>query len=208
MYITQAELEAYLWIEFEEWDTTPDILINWVEGAVNSYIGAENWILAQNYEEKIDVRSIILNADWYNVYLKHWPINNNSDNPITVNGEEVDMNNNPRFIARKRQLVIKDLEAYRNKDNPKENWNWLKIGYNAWYWEYDEATQSYTGIPEDIKLVCLFLCATIFLTRQFVGMTNYRLWDESISLWSQRFIYWSPMVAETLKKYRKIYIAY
>jgi len=208
MYITQAELEAYLWIEFEEWDTTPDILINWVEGAVNSYIGAENWILAQNYEEKIDVRSIILNADWYNVYLKHWPINNNSDNPITVNGEEVDMNNNPRFIARKRQLVIKDLEAYKNKDNPKENWNWLKIGYNAWYWEYDEATQSYTGIPEDIKLVCLFLCATIFLTRQFVGMTNYRLWDESISLWSQRFIYWSPMVAETLKKYRKIYIAY
>lgn len=208
MYITQAELEAYLWIEFEEWDTTPDILINWVEGAVNSYIGAENWILAQNYEEKIDVRSIILNADWYNVYLKHWPINNNSDNPITVNGEEVDMNNNPRFIARKRQLVIKDLEAYRNKDNPKENWNWLKIGYNAWYWEYDEATQTYTGIPEDIKLVCLFLCATIFLTRQFVGMTNYRLWDESISLWSQRFIYWSPMVSETLKKYRKVYIAY
>ena len=208
MYITQAELEAYLWIEFEEWDTTPDILINWVEGAVNSYIGAENWILAQNYEEKIDVRSIILNADWYNVYLKHWPINNNSDNPITVNGEEVDNNNNPRFIARKRQLVIKDLEAYRNKDNPKENWNWLKIGYNAWYWEYDKATQSYTGIPEDIKLVCLFLCATVFLTRQFVGMTNYRLWDESISLWSQRFIYWSPMVSETLKKYRKIYIAY
>lgn len=208
MYITQAELEAYLWIEFEEWDTTPDILINGVEGAVNSYIGAENWILAQDYEEKIDVRSIILNADWYNVYLKHWPINNNSDNPITVNGEEVDNNNNPRFIARGRQLVIKNLEAYRNQDNPKENWNWLKIGYNAWYWEYDEATQSYTGIPEDIKLVCLFLCATVFLTRQFVGMTNYRLWDESISLWSQRFIYWSPMVSETLKKYRKVYIAY
>lgn len=208
MYITQAELEAYLWIEFEEWDTTPDILINWVEGAVNSYIGAENWILAQDYEERIDVRSIILNADWYNVYLKHWPINNNSDNPITVNGEEVDNNNNPRFIARGRQLIIKNLEAYRNQDNPKENWNWLKIGYNAWYWEYDEATQSYTGIPEDIKLVCLFLCATVFLTRQFVGMTNYRLWDESISLWSQRFIYWSPMVSETLKKYRKVYIAY
>ena len=208
MYITQAELEAYLWIEFEEWDTTPDILINGVEGAVNSYIGAENWILAQDYEERIDVRSIILNADWYNVYLKHWPVNNNYDNPITVNNEVVDNNNNPRFIARGRQLIIKNLEAYKNENNPKDNWNWLKIGYNAWYWEYDEATQTYTGIPEDIKLVCLFLCATIFLTRQFVGMTNYRLWDESISLWTQRFMYWSPMVSETLKKYRKVYIAY
>ena len=208
MYITQAELEAYLWIEFEEWDTTPDILINGVEGAVNSYIGAENWILAQDYEERIDVRSIILNADWYNVYLKHWPVNNNYDNPITVNNEVVDNNNNPRFIARGRQLIIKDLECYKNQNNPKENWNWLKIGYTAWYWEYDEATQTYTGIPEDIKLVCLFLCATIFLTRQFVGMTNYRLWDESISLWTQRFMYWSPIVSETLKKYRKVYIAY
>lgn len=208
MYITQAELEAYLWIEFEEWDTTPDILINGVESAVNSYIGAENWILAQDYEERIDVRSIILNADWYNVYLKHWPVNNNYDNPITVNNEVVDNNNNPRFIARGRQLIIKNLEAYKNENNPKDNWNWLKIGYNAWYWEYDETTQTYTGIPEDIKLVCLFLCATIFLTRQFVGMTNYRLWDESISLWTQRFMYWSPMVSETLKKYRKVYIAY
>lgn len=208
MYITQEEFENFLGIEFEEWDTTPDILINGVESAVNSYIGAENWILVQDYEEKIDVRSVILNADWYNVYLKHWPVLNTTDNPITVNDEAVDNNNNPRFITRGRQLVIKDLECYKNQNNSKENWNWLKIGYTAWYWEYDEATQTYTGIPEDIKLVCLFLCATIFLTRQFVGMTNYRLWDESISLWTQRFMYWSPMVSETLKKYRKVYIAY
>jgi hypothetical protein len=39
-------------------------------------------------------------------------------------------------------------------------------------------------------------------------MTNYRLWDESLSIWKQRFIYDSPFVTETLKKYRKIYIAY
>lgn len=210
MYITKTEFENYLWIEFEEWDTTPDIIINGVEQAVNSYIGAnwELWILKQEYEEEIDVRSIILNADWYNVYLKHWPINNNYENPISINYEEVDGNENPRFITRGRQLIIKDLECYKNQNNPKETWNWLKIGYTAWYWDYDETTQTWTNIPEDIKMVCLFLSATIFLTRQFVGMTNYRLWDESISLWTQRFIYWSPMVAETLKKYRKIYIAY
>ena len=208
MYITQKEFENFLGIEFEEWDTTPDILINWVESAVNSYIGAENWILVQDYEEKIDVRSVILNADWYNVYLKHWPVNNNYENPITVNGEEVDNNSNPRFITRWRQLIIKDLECYKNQNNPKENWNWLKIGYNAWYWEYDEATQTYTGIPEDIKLACLYLCSIVFITRQYSWMTNYRLWDESISIWRKNFILDTPIVSETLKKYRKIYIAY
>ena len=208
MYITQKEFENFLGIEFEEWDTTPDILINWVESAVNSYIGAENWILVQDYEEKIDVRSVILNADWYNVYLKHWPVNNNYENPITVNGEEVDNDSNPRFITRWRQLIIKDLECYRNQNNPKENRNWLKIGYNAWYWEYDEATQTYTGIPEDIKLACLYLCSIVFITRQYSWMTNYRLWDESISIWRKNFILDTPIVSETLKKYRKIYIAY
>jgi len=208
MYITQKEFENFLGIEFEEWDTTPDILINGVESAVNSYIGAENWILVQDYEEKIDVRSVILNADWYNVYLKHWPVQNTADNPITVNGEEVDNNNNPRFITRGRQLIIKDLECYKNQNNPKENWNWLKIGYTAWYWEYDKATQTYTGIPEDIKLACLYLCSIVFITRQYSWMTNYRLWDESISIWRKNFILDTPIVSETLKKYRKIYIAY
>ena len=208
MYITQEEFENFLGIEFEEWDTTPDILINGVESAVNSYIGAENWILVQDYEEKIDVRSVILNADWYNVYLKHWPVLNTTDNPITVNDEAVDNNNNPRFITRGRQLVIKDLECYKNQNNSKENWNWLKIGYTAWYWEYDEATQTYTGIPEDIKLACLYLCAIVFITRQYSWMTNYRLWDESISIWRKNFILDTPIVSETLKKYRKIYIAY
>ena len=208
MYITQEEFENFLGIEFEEWDTTPDILINGVESAVNSYIGAENWILVQDYEEKIDVRSVILNADWYNVYLKHWPVQNTADNPITVNDEEVDNNSNPRFITRWRQLVIKDLECYKNQNNPKENWNWLKIGYTAWYWEYDKATQTYTGIPEDIKLACLYLCSIVFITRQYSWMTNYRLWDESISIWRKNFILDTPIVSETLKKYRKIYIAY
>lgn len=208
MYITQEEFENFLGIEFEEWDTTPDILINGVESAVNSYIGAENWILAQDYEEKIDVRSVILNADWYNVYLKHWPILNTADNPITVNDEAVDINNNPRFIIRWRQLIIKDLECYKNQNNPKENWNWLKIGYTAWYWEYDEQTQTWTGIPEDIKLACLYLCSIVFITRQYSWMTNYRLWDESISIWRKNFILDTPIVSETLKKYRKIYIAY
>lgn len=210
MYITKAEFEKYLWIEFEEWDTTPDIIINGVEQAVNSYIGADwpNGILATDYDEKIDVRSVILNEDWYNVYLKHKPVANNLDNPISINWVEIDNDENPWFITRERQLIIKNLECYRNENNPKENWNWFRVNYTAWFWEYDEQTQKRTGIPEDIKMVCLFLSATIFLTRQFVGMTNYRLWDESISLWTQRFIYWSPMVAETLKKYRKIYIAY
>jgi len=210
MYITKAEFENYLWIEFEQWDTTPDIIINGVEQAVNSYIGADwpNWILTTEYRELIDVRSVILNADWYNVYLKHWPIRNNLEDPIKVNDTEVDNSETPRAIVRWRQLLIKDLECYKNPDNNRENWNWLSITYTAWYWDYDEQTQKWTNIPEDIKMVCLFLSATIFLTRQFVGMTNYRLWDESISLWTQRFIYWSPMVSETLKKYRKIYIAY
>ena len=208
MYITQEEFENFLGIEFEEWDTTPDILINGVESAVNSYIGAENWILTQDYEEKIDVRSVILNADWYNVYLKHWPILNTADNPITVNDEAVDINDNPRFIIRGRQLIIKDLECYKNQNNPKENWNWLKIGYTAWYWEYDEQTQTWTNIPEDIKLACLYLCSIVFITRQYSWMTNYRLWDESISIWRKNFILDTPIVSETLKKYRKIYIAY
>ena len=208
MYITQEEFENFLGIKFEEWDTTPDILINGVESAVNSYIGAENWILAQDYEEKIDVRSVILNADWYNVYLKHWPVLNTADNPITVNNEEVDNNDNPRFITRWRQLIIKDLECYKNQNNPKENWNWLKIGYTAWYWEYDEQTQTRTNIPEDIKLACLYLCSIVFITRQYSWMTNYRLWDESISIWRKNFILDTPIVSETLKKYRKIYIAY
>jgi len=208
MYITQSELEAYLWIEFEEWDTTPDILIKWVESAVNSYIGAENWILAQDYEERIDVRNVILNEDWYNVYLKHWPVSNNAENPITINDDEVDNTTNPRFIARGRQLVIKHLECYKNPNNPKENWNWFKVGYIAWYWERDEETQTYTNIPEDIKLVCLFLCSVIWITKDYVGMTNYRLWDESISIWRKNYIYDTPIVSETLAKYRKVYIAY
>ena len=210
MYITKSDLEAYLWIEFEEWDTTPETLINGVESAVNSYLGADwpNWILTTDYEEKIDVRSIILNADWYNVYLKHWPVSNNSGNPITINDEAIDNNNNPWFIARGRQLIIKNLEAYKNQNNPKETRNWLKIGYTAWYWERDEQTQTYINIPDDIKIVCLFLCSIIWLTRNFRGMTNYRLWDESISIWTQRFIYDSPIVKETLAKYKKIYIAY
>lgn len=210
MYITKAEFENYLWIEFEEWDTTPDIIINGVEQAVNSYIGAnwELWILKQEYEEEIDVRSIILNADWYNVYLKHWPVDTSVD--IEINGVNIADNRqeNPFVLVRWRQLIIKDLDCIHNPNNPAQKRNRVVVNYTAWYWDYDETTQKWTNIPEDIKMVCLFLSATIFLTRQFVGMTNYRLWDESISLWTQRFIYWSPMVAETLKKYRKIYIAY
>ena len=217
MYITKAEFENYLWIEFEEWDTTPDIIINGVEQAVNSYIGAdwELWILKQEYEEEIDIRSIILNADWYNIYLKHWPVATREKfpwwivrNPIFINWEELIPNQDVWWVVRWRQLIVKDLDCIHNPNNPKDRRNRIVVKYTAWYWDYDETTQTWTNIPEDIKMVCLFLSATIFLTRQFVGMTNYRLWDESISLWSQRFIYWSPMVAETLKKYRKIYIAY
>lgn len=208
MYITQSELEAYLWIEFEEWDTTPDILIKWVESAVNSYIGAEKWILVQDYEEKIDIRSVILNEDWYNVYLKHWPVSNTAWTPIAINEQDVDNTTNPRFIVRGRQLVIKHLECYKNQNNPKETRNWFKINYTAWYWERDEQTQTYINIPEDIKLVCLFLCSVIWITKDYVGMTNYRLWDESISIWRKNYIYDTPIVSETLAKYRKVYIAY
>ena len=210
MYITQEELEAYLWIEFEEWDTTPLTLIDWVESAVNSYIGADwpNGILATDYDEKIDVRSVILNEDWYNVYLKHKPVANNLDNPISINWVEIDNDENPWFIARGRQLIIKDLECYKNGNNPKEKWNWFRVNYTAWYWEYDEQTQKRTGIPEDIKLVCLFLCSVIWITKDYVWMTNYRLWDESISIWRKNYIYDTPFVKETLAKYRKVYIAY
>lgn len=195
MYITKSEFEAYLWIQFEEEDTTPDILIGWVESAVNSYIGAENWILKQEYEEKIDVRSLILNEDWYNIYLKYKPIDTEAD--ITINGVKLD-ENTPYMLVRWRQLVVKNLEAIKEETSPFTTRNRIKVGYTAWYEE----------VPKDIKTVCLFLCSVIWLTRNFRGMTNYRLWDESISIWTQRYIYDSPIVRETLAKYRKIYIAY
>lgn len=195
MYISVEELQAYLWIEFED-ESVAQTLIDGVESAINSYIGAEDWILKKEYEEKVDTRGIILNEDWYNVYLKHWPID--EAQWLKINDETIDSSENPYMIVRGRQVVIKDLDCIHNANNPKEKWNWLKVKYTAWY----------SPVPADIKNVCLFLCATIFLTRQFVWMTNYRLWDESISIWTQRFIYGSPMVTETLKKYRKIYIAY
>ena len=210
MYITQQELENYLGIEFEEWDTTPDILINSIENAVNFYIGADwpNWILTTEYRELVDVRGVILNENWYNVYLKHWPVSNNYDNPILINDSSVDNNENPRVIVRGRQLMIKDLSAWVDENNIKDTWNWLTITYTAWYWTYDEQTHKRSWIPDDIKQVCLFLCATIRLTRSFTGMTNYRLWDESISIWKQRFAYDSPFVKETLAKYKRIYLPY
>lgn len=210
MYITKEEFEAYLWIQFEEWDTTPNTLISGVESAVNSYIGADwpNWILKTEYIEDIDLRSVIVNADWYNIYLKHWPIDKTQDIYINDMNTAIDYNTNPFLIQRGRQIIIKNLDVLHNNENPIDKWNWLRVKYTAWYWERNEETQSWVWIPDDIKQVCLFLCATIWLTRNFTGMTNYRLWDESISLWKQRFIYDSPFVSETLKKYRKIYIAY
>ena len=205
MYITVEELQSYLWIEFED-ESIALTLINWVESAVNSYIGAENWILKQEYEEMIDIRSIFVNEDWYNVYLKHWPVD--IEEWLSINWEVIDNTENPYMIIRGRQFIIKDLDCILNRDNPKERWNWIKVKYTAWYWEYDEETQTRTNIPDDIKVVCLFLCSVIWITRQYTWMTNYRLWDESISLWRRNFIYETPIVSETLKKYRKIYIAY
>ena len=208
MYITKSDLEAYLWIQFEEWDTTPDTLIGWVESAVNSYIWAnwENWILVSDYEEKIDVRSIILNEDWYNIYLSNSPVV--EDNQITINWTTLSYEENPYQIVRWRQLIVKKLEAIRDETSPFTTRNRITVGYRAWYWTRDEETKSYTNIPEDIKLVCLYVCSVLRITKDYVGMTNYRLWDESISLWRRNYLYWNPIVSETLKKYRKIYIAY
>ena len=209
MYITQSELEAYLGIQFD-WNYVAQTLIDWVESAVNSYIGADwpNWILKTEYTEDIDIRNVILNEDWYNIYVKHWPIDTTKDIYINDMENKVVYNDNPYLIQRWRQIIIKDLDTLLNKDNPKDRWNWFKVKYTAWYWERDEQIQKFINIPWDIQEVCLFLCSVIWITKDYVGMTNYRLWDESISLWRKNFIYDNPIVKETLAKYRKVYIAY
>lgn len=188
MYATVEDLQRYLWMKFD-WDTTSLIqtIIDWVENAINTFIWVDS-ILASDYVEKIDKRSIILTPNWYNIYLKNKPVNEIK----TINWKDFTGELwKDYMIIRDRQLILKNMEFMPNFD-------FLEIWYNSWHKE----------VPSDIRTVVVFLTATLRITRNYTWMTNYRLWDESISIWTQRFMYGSPMVSDILRKYKKLYLAY
>lgn len=164
-YSTLAQFKDYLWIV--QTDTSKDSVLTEILNAsyskLNHICGVESfnkWA----YTQMIEKRWIFDTARGLEFYLKNKPVI--SIDKINGSSESL-VKWTDYLIIYERRAVFKKLEL--------DNWWFLNVEYTAWF----------QTIPDDLKLLEMMLWSGIYQEEGNEGVSEYKLWDETIKFWSK-----------------------
>jgi len=199
-YATLAQVKDYLWIT----DTSNDSLIQHLLNSSYYLLNKLIWVTTLNgwsVTEELNLGDIYkwVWYYWFNIYLKNKPVS-----AITkINWTAYTwVKWTDYMITYDRKLTIKDLDNYI----VSLNFDVFEIEYTAWYNRDDSWVDT---LPDDIKLMQMMLVSWLYNKKGNEWIHQYRLWDESISFWSQNNMGADDMYFSfktMLDKYKSFYL--
>lgn len=178
MYVTLAEFKDYIGVSWNESDSTLTSILKSAEELLNKLCGVTTFDQTED-EELVDLRKVYTNYNGLNMYLTNKPV----QSILQVNGENYNgVYGVDYIIVQDRKVMFKNLTV-------NDNFGFMKIKYK---WGYDRQAQVWDAtvdqLPEDIKQMVKMLASGMWLKKDYQGVSQYRLWDESISfgtVWEQ-----------------------
>ena len=173
MYASLTLLKDYLWISGNDQDVLLTSFLESAEEIINKLCGVDTFDLT-TWEELIDLRKVYTNQYGLNVIFKNKPVS-------AIN--EIDWESyswvlgTDYIIVDQRKAIIKNLSV-------NDNFWYRKVKYTRGYNRArTEGQQTIDDLPEDIKQMELMLAWGMYTTKDYQGVTSYKLGDESISFW-------------------------
>lgn len=188
MYSTLAQFKQYLWIDST--DTSQDTLLTQILNSANLKLNNLCWVDSfelWTYTQTIEARWIYESIRWLEFFLKNKPV------------QSIDKMNwvNYEWTKWTDYLVIYDRRIITKKVSLND-WNMLEIEYTAWYDRNLQVEWSQTPIdtlPDDLKLlemmIACWLLPDSLKSQCMIGISEYKLWDETIRFWSKTSSNWA-----------------
>lgn len=178
MYVTLAEFKEYIGVSWNESDSTLTSMLKSAEELLNKLCGVTTFDQTED-EELVDLRKVYTNYYGLNMYLTNKPV----QSILQIDGADYNgVLGVDYIIAQDRKVIFKNLTV-------NDNFGFMKIKYK---WGYDRQAQVWDAtvdqLPEDIKQMVKMLASGMWLKKDYQGVSQYRLWDESISfgtVWEQ-----------------------
>ncbi len=178
MYVTLAEFKDYIGVSWNESDSTLTSMLKSAEELLNKLCGVTTFDQTED-EELVDLRKVYTNYYGLNMYLTNKPV----QSILQIDGADYNgVLGVDYIIAQDRKVIFKNLTV-------NDNFGFMKIKYK---WGYDRQAQVWDAtvdqLPEDIKQMVKMLASGMWLKKDYQGVSQYRLWDESISfgtVWEQ-----------------------
>ena len=178
MYVTLAEFKEYIGVSWNESDSTLTSILKSAEELLNKLCGVTTFDQTED-EELVDLRKVYTNYYGLNMYLTNKPV----QSILQIDGADYNgVLGVDYIIAQDRKVIFKNLSV-------NDNFGFIKIKYK---WGYDRQAQVWDAtvdqLPEDIKQMVKMLASGMWLKKDYQGVSQYRLWDESISfgtVWEQ-----------------------
>ena len=175
MYSTLAQFKEYLWIDSS--DTSQDSTLTIVLNSANAKLNNICWVdsfAKWTFTQTIEARWIYESPRWIEFFLKNKPV---------VSIDKLDWESYS-WIKWTDYLVIYDRRIITKKIDLND-WNMLDIEYTAWY----------QTIPDDLKLlemmIACWLLPDSLKSQCMIGISEYKLWDETIKFWSKTSSNWA-----------------
>lgn len=173
MYASLTQLKDYLWIT----DNSQDILLNnflmSAEELLNKLCWVDTFDLTTK-EELVDLRKVYTNAYGLNIILKNKPV---------VSIDEIDWEAY-NWVLGKDYIIVDQRKAIIKNMAVNDNFGYWKIKYTRGYDRAKvEDTITKDELPEDIKQMEVMLAWGMYTTKDYQGISSYKLGDESISFW-------------------------
>ena len=175
MYSTLAQFKAYLWIDSS--DTSQDTTLTSVLNSANAKLNNLCWVdsfARWTFTQTIEARWIYESPRWIEFFLKNKPV---------VSIDKLNWESYS-WIKWTDYLVIYDRRIITKKISLND-WNMLDIEYTAWY----------QTIPDDLKLlemmIACWLLPDSLKSQCMIGISEYKLWDETIKFWSKTSSNWA-----------------
>lgn len=173
MYASLTQLKDYLWIT----DNSQDILLNnflmSAEELLNKLCWVDTFDLTTK-EELVDLRKVYTNPYGLNIILKNKPV---------VSIDEIDWEAY-NWVLGKDYIIVDQRKAIIKNMSVNDNFGYRKIKYTRGYNRAKvEDTLTIDELPEDIKQMEVMLAGGMYTTKDYQGISSYKLGDESISFW-------------------------
>lgn len=210
MYSTLSQFKSYLWIDSS--DTSQDTLLTQILNSANLKLNNLCWVDSFDlwtYTQTIESRWIYESSRWIEFFLKNKPV------------QSIDKMNwvNYEWTKWTDYLVIYDRRIITKKVSLND-WNMLEIEYTAWYDRNLQVEWSETTIdtlPDDLKLlemmIACWLLPDSLKSQCMIGISEYKLWDETIKFWSKTSSNWAVSEDDIyfsfttlLNKYKNFYL--
>lgn len=175
MYSTLAQFKEYLWIDSS--DTSQDSTLTIVLNSANAKLNNICWVdsfAKWTFTQTIESRWIYESPRWIEFFLKNKPV---------VSIDKLNWESYS-WIKWTDYLVIYDRRIITKKIDLNDWWM-LDIEYTAWY----------QTIPDDLKLlemmIACWLLPDSLKSQCMIGISEYKLWDETIKFWSKTSSNWA-----------------